>query len=421
MLNPMVYLGLYRIYFKQKEYAQALTIADKLKSLTPDNPTSYLLRADLLRKKFPEMFPEAVLEFINKFPHNSIGVAGMVVGNIEDSSIIGPFDMREEVKFYHYTKLEAVKAILETGKLRLTRVDFLNDRSERRYFSKTLTRLIKLVRRDSEVADYRKDFIQDLTIVNSLFETVCDNTYRYDEISEEESSWDELIKAISPGISQNDYLEIADNAVKEGIEKYYVLSLTDTKDKLTMWSMYSNFDGYNMEFDAKKLISLFNNLRNIAGNPLGNYVCLPVKVVYSNDKVYPLVKHLYNQYFRKISSLKTRYAVMLSVSIVLSVFVKMSVFSEERERRIVLAKQYFGPNYSQNEYEEVNFQIRNGHLYPFLEVPIFNPLNTIDCPIQALTVGPNIKKESAIPGLVWFKKKHRLDHVRIDESKIPLR
>lgn len=230
--------------------------------------------------------------------------------------------------------------------------------------------------------------------------------------------WGEFVKNDCP-LSQEQVEGIINHSKNQGIEKYYILSLTNLEDDLFFWSMYSKFDGYNIEFDSEKLSSVFSNISSAKIDHLDSYTTFSVKVVYEEKEIYPLFKYLYTSTIRKLPSIIERYSAMLSLCVICSVFIKMPAFQSESERRIIFTKFVTPSNLDDNK--EVRFGTRDGYLYPFIEVPIYNKINKSDCPISAIIVGPLGKKDTSVPGLRWFLKKLELEHISVRKSVIPLR
>ncbi|MDR3564451.1 MAG: DUF2971 domain-containing protein [Negativicutes bacterium] len=403
LYQDIAYFYLGKVLIGLQNIEEGLEYFVKANELKPDWSTPLFQRAIIMWQNKHPRYNDAVLDFINKFPHNGLEVIylfSLPVMNTPLGKKLTPLS-----ELYHYTSEEGIKGIIETKKLRLTRIDFLNDPSERNYFAKVINSMITKAKNINMV-----QFETDLNVVKDLFEAIVSVVYESLRIQ------DSVKKYYKTSIvSRIDFLNLVKTSVNSGFDKYYVLSLTQEEDELPLWSMYCRNEGYNIEFNSTELV---NNMVQLQTNvpELEPYLNMQSKIIYNHGTIYQLISYIYNKYFVNITDTYTRISLLLSVVIVASAFVKNKKFGFENESRIVVAK-IPKPN-NPDSHLEVLFRIANGTLIPFIEIPITDGTNW---PIKRIKLGPNNKRDTAVPGMISFLAKHGLSHVKVVRSEIPLR
>lgn len=122
--------------------------------------------------------------------------------------------------FYHYTSAEGLQGILG-GEFWITESHFLND-------------------------------ITEFHIATDVFSEVIDYNLN------DETTKERIKRAVSKSLELFTSDDIQDDE-KVGYDGYYVISFCLDKDSILMWSEYSDFCGYCIEFDFDKLIHSFSN------------------------------------------------------------------------------------------------------------------------------------------------------------------
>jgi len=163
---------------------------------------------------------------------------------------------------YHYTSLEGFIGITDSGQIRMTNSDFLNDSTEINYKTEILPETIDKLERNLE------------------------NEYG------EDSTENEYYKVFSNQLNTANDMRLKDK--KESLE-IYVLTMLKSKDSLTLWSNYSN----NIGFDTKYLIG---NMK--ANQENENYYIVHSDVIYIRENQITILAEELQDTFKFILDLK---------------------------------------------------------------------------------------------------------------------
>ena len=287
-------------------------------------------------------------------------------------------------KLYHYTSALGLVGICN-GEYWVTEKSFLNDATEFTIAIEVFFELLIDKIKDEKVRDCFKDIImKELRFFNL------------------------------PDPSNN-------KALNEG---WYVLSFCMEKDSIFMWSQYSDFVGYCMEFDYVRLLDSLKQ-HNIQWHG---------KVIYDKNQQKILIeKTIENlilkeqEYYNNINSWKDLVeevndnnkeliSLIATILAVYSMFFKKTCFEGEKEYRIVFASIHNGmPIKKTKLHEEQFFRIKEDILIPFIkrEIDVSRSLETI-------IVGPKNNSDLAVKGLQYFFRNKEMN-INISKSKIPLR
>jgi|SRR5699024_2683686 len=279
---------------------------------------------------------------------------------------------------YHYTSLEGFIGITDSGQIRMTNSDFLNDSTEINYITEILPETIDKLERNLE---------------NEYGDGIIENEY---------------YRVFSNQLNTANNMRLKDK--KEALE-IYVLSMSKSKDSLTLWSNYSNNEGYNIGFDTKYLIE---NMK--ANQENENYYIVHSDVIYIREDQITILADELQDTFKFILELKPEIielenhllAFLKSVLTSYSIFFKNQAFKVEEEYRIA---------YTTLNKAEVNFRNLNGIIIPYISTE-FNK-----SAIKSVSVGPKNNSDIAEKGIKFYleRKKYNVDNIDIMKSKVPLR
>lgn len=292
---------------------------------------------------------------------------------------------------YHYTNIHSLQNILENNQFWVTESNFLNDITEIKYIATYIETILSLY---SKVDNYTTEFE---TFLKNIYEGLS----YYFNINDKRNTID-----IDDNIK-----ETLDNLIET---KTYILSLSTEKDSLSLWSNYSNNEGYNIGIDINELEkSLKNNdiCDDIRVSPTLNglvqYRALPTPNTDLTSDI--LFNELYSFYTNasnlRIDDNKMVIAAIKSL-IYLGMFVKKNSFSDEREYRII---------FRENKVKE-SFRVKNGAFIPYIQIPFPK-----EC-INEINIGPNNNSDISKSGLrrLLEHNEYKSD-IPISKSDIPLR
>lgn len=146
-------------------------------------------------------------------------------------------------KIYHYTNVKGLQGIISNKVFWVTKSEFLNDSMELIYTLTLLEEVCKSI---------------DNKELTEILNQICQESI--------ESSHD----------------------INKNICNYHILSFSLNPDSLTVWSSYSNFEGYSLEFDHDLLeVDLHENVDKACYSSL-----ISGKVIYSVRKQIQIIKEL---------------------------------------------------------------------------------------------------------------------------------
>lgn len=286
-------------------------------------------------------------------------------------------------KLFHYTSAEGLKGICE-GEFWVTERGFLNDFTE-------------------------------FQIATGIFKEVLDKHMKNKQLCEQ-------IK--NKVVHEVDRLQ--DSGLKEGEVAYsgeYIISFCLDGDSPLMWSEYSDFTGYCLEFDFDKLCNSFSNAR----------LFLHGMVIYDHDMQMQLmeeaIEHEFLNWpkgFEYLNSwedfdeltdenMEDFYWLMAAVVSAYNMFFKLPCFEGEHEYRFVFSCIHDGGRCKPEEREKQYFRIKDGVLIPFVK----EPLSSLDS-LERVVVGAKNKSDIAVKGLQHFFRNMKMD-VEVEKSHMPLR
>ena len=256
--------------------------------------------------------------------------------------------MMTEIKYpkidlYHYTSIESLMSILQNETIRLTDYRFLNDTQELSYALAWLKGILQTKSED--------DFVKQLLVA-------IDNI---------EHGKIERLK----GVGEN--LPYVQNSLCDA--KYYILSLSQSCDDLSMWRMYAK-NGCCIKFNSQKMYEFFYGFRDAnLKNGVTNLI---------NGKVnYHVGKELENR-IKLWCCLKNELMIYDDI-LRFCLLIKSASFSFEHEYRIGIPfeDQYLGENCSKE------FFLSGTTIRPQLELKKF-PIKDL---IEEITISPFVTSE----------------------------
>lgn len=278
------------------------------------------------------------------------------------------------MNLYHYTDLNAVHSILDTHKIRMTDIRFLNDKTEYLQGLKILQQASLQAFSEDSMYEYDKEFIN---IIQKWFKGAFQELLNFENAS----------------------------------EMFYVASFSRSSDTLSQWRSYGMFA---IEFDYSKLKQLVSSLKfeSWASDKKFlkiefiqcHYVCTKegaieraIELLHSNlltglslfwQVNVPLDAnlHLYDDLIEMISMLATTF--------------KHPSFIEEQEERLVISEEIVS--------DKIRFRVKNNILIPFYDFDISPEV------ISGVKIGPIENQIITEQSLVIFNK-HRAK--KLDDEK----
>ena len=291
--------------------------------------------------------------------------------------------LEEGDKLFHYTSAEGLQGILE-GEFWVTECQFLNDITEFKVATEVFCDMIDCKVKNNGV---RK----------KIKEAVCKEVDRL-----------------------NTYGQIGEKIAYFG---NYVISFCLERDSILMWSEYSDFCGYCIEFDFDKLLNSFQKPNEIIHG----------RVVYERkEQLALMIRMIEREFFEcteaydyinswddvekvtneQIEELAPYMGVIVWAY---NMFFKQECFAGENEYRFIFSCCHDGGRCKANEHEKQFFRVRNGGLIPFVKQPLSSPES-----VQSILIGPKNNSDIAIKGLEYFIRNQKIK-VPIEKSKMPLR
>jgi len=293
--------------------------------------------------------------------------------------------INKNIKFnniFHYSNTKSLFNILEKEELWITRYDFLNDKSEGHYFWNLLFEIIKNEKIDSK---FIKLLHQSIEFNKKI------NTYPIDS-----SEWD-----------------------------FFILSLSINPDSLTLWSNYSNNDGYCIGFNSSNVIKSIIKFNKEQNKKLEKDINVILnidkieygKVIYDKNEQIKIINDELKDFKKEDKLTNDEKFLVLAVTFIermrlYSFFFKNNLFKQEEEFRIV-----FSISKKNNEF--INYRDRGSLVIPFIILKLDNIIKTNY--IELIKIGPKNKEEICKLGLKKYLEKKKMNNVVIENSEIPLR
>jgi hypothetical protein len=270
---------------------------------------------------------------------------------------------------YHYTSQKGLLGILESKKLWMSSILYLND-------SREYTHTFDLIK--SEL-NHHNDILQPLGLMNNIFED---------------------IEHIIIGLSND---PVKDN--------YFIFSLSEIPDDLGQWRGYCpQTGGICIEFDYDKLQSI------LAEGCLSKEICYLSKCKYDpNEKMElllePIDSMLHKLESRNNDDILERFEFYLFLCVKgFSSILKHEAFKDEKEHRIV---------YECRGEEIIKYREGNSMIVPYIEI---SPVDDNDkLPISKIIVGPTPHSELSRKSVESLLKSKKYEGVDVEISKIPYR
>lgn len=266
-----------------------------------------------------------------------------------------------EETLYHYTSISNLKNIIESKEFWVTRSDFLNDPGEVIYFAELVTKEI-----------------EQLKIPKEWLDLLYQNFKTYFPV------------AFSPS--------------------FYILSLSNNKDSLSMWNYYGKNDGYCIGIDFTKMLEIFNTK---------GYTYWHGSIIYDekiqinilNNEFQNTYNYWVTEHQGEEKMLMTMIDTLINRWVRYALFFKHNSFQQEEEYRVVF------PHTSNLI---VNYRTDHGVFTPFITIAVEKNKDE-KFPLNSITIGPSIKHDKAERGLAEWSRRLFHNPQRILRSKIPLR
>lgn len=252
------------------------------------------------------------------------------------------------MSIYHYTDLNAVYAIIENHKIRMTDIRFLNDKTE---------------------------YLQGLSILSEACDNIFNNTTAYSP--EFISTVTEWLPLLITELSDFNYSD----------ECIYVASFSRSPDTLSQWRSYGMFA---LEIDDLELVSQLNSA-GIEFLECHYTYNLPDDIeaaeVLLHEKA---LAHIYTQWLSDdpTNANATLYVELKERVSVLATIFKHYCFAEEEEVRLVKV--------SKSEPEQIQFRVKNNIIIPYYEHEISPEM------ITSVRIGPLENQDTVEQALVIY-------------------
>lgn len=321
--------------------------------------------------------------------------------NIKDWTIIpGIESLNNKESIYHYTTAQALKNIIVNDEFWITHAFFLNDYSEMIYIEKIIKSVCK------ELVDEDTTVVEADTLKDNLCEEIMDKYRDFSDLN----------------------------------YKTFALSFSTNDDSLTLWSEFSNFHGYNIEYNIKEFREYLKKSIKVS---LGVYEVYEGKIIYNYEQQKTLIKELFKLEFEnanaiqkdklskitledlcatsfdipeKINTVEHFYKMFVSKLLFYAAFFKGDKFKNEEEYRFILKfkgnieKYKFKELNLPEEYngdclyeKELNFREKDGIIVPYITLQ----LPTIEgkkLPIKHIVIGAKNNCDLAIEGTKFLLK-----------------
>lgn len=249
---------------------------------------------------------------------------------------------------YHYTKSNGINGIINHNCFWATKSDFLNDPNEFSHIQRILAQVCQETIRDTAL---REMFLHD-----SIY------------------------------------------AGTEKKREYFVLSFSNCRDSITMWSEFGNKTGYNIGFSSNRIIARIEEAAEIAYHGL---------VVYQTKQQMQLIRKNLCSYLPNLLRLPLEGILKLGsqnpqdalyqkacrkfrrTAEVYAMFFKHEGFAEEQEYRFVFKRQ---------KDTMVQFRAKDGFMLPYIEIP----LSGQNLPIEEIIVAPQNHIDLAKSGMEYM-------------------
>lgn len=306
---------------------------------------------------------------------------------------------KDNQTLYHYTSPIGLHEMLNSGRIRFTDCEFLNDKSEFVQILKPFEKAVK-------------------TLSNELHPQVYKSLSLYNDTSYQENSiiafTDEKGKIEAPGLKQR---------------RSYIFCTSKSPDDLVMWNYYvkdRNYQGYNLSFNVNKLIECFNNIKDpyvemFAGKviyketeqiELLTSFIKQVDTTYGNELKYATDEAKFNGIMARIKGEIIGYIMQYRL------FFKSEKFSHEKEYRFIIKMPVDHLNSDYDISIQTGFSVIRGIFVPHCDL-LFNQAKSF---IKSITMSPMLEAQLAKNGLERFLIQNGYgNEIKVVESEIPIR
>ncbi|TPE10760.1 DUF2971 domain-containing protein [Pantoea vagans] len=289
------------------------------------------------------------------------------------------------MNLYHYTDLNAVHSILDTHKIRMTDIRFLNDKTE---------------------------YLQGLEILEEASHGVFQQTLKYDkDFADVIDEW--LKKA---------FRELSN--FENASEMFYVASFSRSSDTLSQWRSYGMFA---IEFDGEKLADRVNKWaleKTKSTKKTVNIEFIECRYVFDvQDAIEDAIELIRTKavdtiydWWLPISPIEQNmhlYRDLREIISMLATTFKHFSFSEEEEVRLVISDKIVS--------KDVNFRTKNNIFIPYYELDVSTEV------ISAVKIGP-VEDQKITEQSLYIYNLHRAAKLgdskyilNIETSDIPYR
>ncbi|WFR57107.1 DUF2971 domain-containing protein [Anaerocolumna sp. AGMB13025] len=299
-------------------------------------------------------------------------------------------------KIYHYTSANALKNIIIDNELWVTHGNFLNDYSEVTYIYKIILKVCQ-------------DIMKNNNDAMKLYKMIMKK-------HKEDHDW---------------------------FSQLFILSFSTNSDSLTLWSEFSNFYGYNLEFNI-------GDIRSKLDLEIIKYECFIVdgKVIYDEKRQIEILKNDFNLNWDALvnenNGLPTinnmfrikckeyeeaidNFVMYIATELLLyAPYFKSEKFKEEQEYRFCFyydekdkskykTKRERHPAYSDN----IEFRERSGSIIPYIKVNLKH--DGINIPINRIMIGAKNNTDTSLTGTEFFLMKNGYENTVVVRSEITLR
>lgn len=223
------------------------------------------------------------------------------------------------------------------------------------------------------------------------------------------------------------YREEQEDTVSGSAEGSYVISFCTSGDSLLMWSEYSDFMGYCMEFEYGKLKETF---QEYCGN---DCTLFDGKVIYDHDEQTELLEDTIERLllsdgedYKTIhgwddldsaeeEDVKLFVDHISVICLLYNMFFKKECFAQEQEYRMVFLCVHKREHQVPENSIPVEYRIKDEVFIPFIRMK----LGDISC-LKSVCVGTKNTSDLAVKGLRHYFGSRNLE-VRVRKSEIPLR
>lgn len=293
---------------------------------------------------------------------------------------LGIKELPLDASVFHYTKAAGLKGIID-GEVWMSENHFLNDKSEFGVATEVMRELLKSKIGESDKCAY-------------------------------------IIRRLSDEAARlNSYGDVGE---KVAFAADYVMSLCMDSDSALLWSEFTDFQGYSIEFNLGKLLESFPGY------------CCHGSVIYSRAEQSSLLEQVVirdyfeNDRWAELSDWESierlegenleSFVFMFGADIAIrNMFFKHECFSGEQEYRIVYSAIHDGGRCAPDEHESVNYRVRDELLIPFIKVEI-DPADSI----KSITAGPLNSNSLYLQGVRHLLRSKRIK-VPVRKSVVPLR